>query len=148
MTLLFGVYSALGTIISYLADPYYNLNEITYIGIVFLLAGVIGSILMGILLDKFTCYRKALIWLTFQSILAQAALFYSLPARNLPIILINACILGASLLPVGVIAATLGAEITFPMHESLSAGYIGTCSTFLSALISYITSYLCWLGTV
>jgi len=142
MNILYGVYSALGAIISFLAAPYYSLDETTYLGAGFLISGIIASFVVGVILDKFRCYKKAQIWLTIQSIVAQAVFFYSLPSRNFALAFFNASVIGASLLPISVVSFTLGAELTYPMHESLSAGYLLTWSQFFGVIVAYVAGYL------
>jgi hypothetical protein len=89
---------------------------------VFSLSGIFNSFFIGTLLDKYQCYKKALLTLGVSSIITFSLNFYGLPTANLLTEALIMSLTGASLIPVVTIAFSFAAELSYPVPESYSIG--------------------------
>jgi len=122
-SILFGCYTALGTILSPLLEPLeYTSGEIGIIGGVFIISGVVASIIVGALLGK---NRKFLRWLrliSFISAFALMALAKTAANRNLVPLTINTVVAGFFLIPIIPCGFAFSVELTHPVDPSLVNG--------------------------
>lgn len=81
-SLMYGVYSSFGAILSNLFDPYdYSGSDISMIGAVFIIFGLIGSFIFGIILDKYAKYLLVLRIICFASLAAGLVMIYTIPLK-------------------------------------------------------------------
>ena len=107
---------------------------------VFMLAGIFNSFFIGVLLDKYQCYKKAHMTVCIGSVVTLALSAIGLPTGNT---LIQASIMmltGAAIIPNVTISFSLAAEVSFPVPESYSIG-IMLCS---AQLFGFILVILCF----
>ena len=66
LALPFGSFTAIGNLVSNLFDPFgYTSSELSFICLQLLLAGVVGAVVIGALMDKTRKYKLAMQLITF-----------------------------------------------------------------------------------
>jgi predicted MFS family arabinose efflux permease len=120
---LYGLYCAISGVMAAFTDYYhYTSNEISIVCLMFSIAGILNSFFIGMLLDKYQCYRKALIILCIASTIFLGLSAVGLPSKKVGI---AGCIMvftGASMIPVVTICFSFAAELSYPVPESYSIG--------------------------
>jgi predicted MFS family arabinose efflux permease len=120
---LYGLYCAISGVISSFTDPYgYTPGNISVVCIVFSIAGIFNSFFIGTLLDKYQCYKKTLVFLSFASIITLSLSFWSLPTGNIVLAGGTMVFTGASLIPIVTVCFSFAAELSYPVPESYSIG--------------------------
>jgi len=141
--MLYGVYGTLSAIINNLIAPYnYSTMDSTIIGALFIVAGVTGTIVSGILMDiskKYLFIYKMIGWL---SLTCSVCIFFTMPSKNFYLLLINTTFLGYSLVPVLAIGYTISVEISYPVSEAMSNGLITMLAQIVGFVLTYIATYL------
>jgi sugar phosphate permease len=93
----------------------------------FMVGGIISSIVLGTMLDKYQCYKKIVQFICFLSILTNGVHFLSLPFKNPAIELMTMFFIGATVVPITPVAFAFTVELTFPVPEALTNGIMITC---------------------
>jgi predicted MFS family arabinose efflux permease len=120
---LYGLYCAIAAVITSFTTPYgYETSDISIICLIFSVAGILNSFFIGTLLDKYQCYRKALIFLCCASVVTLSLSFYGLPSRNVAVASGIMMLTGATLIPVVTVCFSFAAELSYPVPESYSIG--------------------------
>ena len=123
--------------------------------LMFSIAGILNSFFIGTLLDKYQCYRKALIGLCCASTVFLGLSAVGLPSRKFPLEAGIMVFTGASMIPVVTVCFSFAAELSYPVPESYSIGLmISSAQIFGFLLVSnvietfYLGSWtLCYLSS-
>jgi len=119
-SILFGCYTAIGTLLSPLLEPFgYDSGEISIIGGVFILSGVCASVIVGALLGKNKKFLRWLRLISFISAFSLMALAKTIPSRNLVPLAINTVVAGFFLIPIIPCGFSFSVELTYPVEASL-----------------------------
>ncbi len=138
---LYGLNSAIGGVITTFTDPYpYDTSDISVAILVFMVSGVVNSFFLGSLLDKYQCFRKALIILSCSSILTLGIAFYTIPSGKLGIFAAGMMLTGASLVPVVTVCFSFAGELSYPVPESYSIGIMICISQIFGFLMGLVLS--------
>jgi hypothetical protein len=124
----------------------------------FVLGGIFSSVILGGLLDKYQCYKKAVQVLCLFSILTNGAHFLSLPLVNYPVVeSITMFAIGCFVVPISPVAFAFTVELTFPVPEALTNGMMvtfgllwGTGEGLLQSTLQTSSPYYplaIWVGT-
>ena len=117
----YGVYGTLSAIINNLISPYdYTTFQSTIIGALFIISGLIGVIISGILLDKTRKYKLIFQMIGYLAIFFAATLMFTMPYKSAPLLIINTSLLGLSLVPVLAIGYSFSVELTYPVSEAMT----------------------------
>ncbi|KAF5402098.1 Feline leukemia virus subgroup C receptor protein 1 [Paragonimus heterotremus] len=127
-----GVYYALGTLLNLLLQAYFpNEKSIGWIGFTMIVAGIVGSILAGIILDRSKRYKLVIVSIYVLTLLSMAAFTGVLLVKSLALAFISSFFLGftmTGLLPIGF---EFAAELTYPVNEGLTSGLLNaSCQIF------------------
>ena len=135
---LYGLYCAISGVMSAFTDYYkYTSSEISIVCLMFSIAGILNSFFIGTLLDKYQCYRKALITLCIASMISLGLSAVGLPSKKLGIAGGIMVLTGASMIPIVTICFSFAAELSYPVPESYSIGImISTAQIFGFLLVS------------
>lgn len=133
-----GVFYSLSTLLNTTISEFYkNENQkIGYFGLILIVSGLFGSILGGVVLDKFKKFKLVTIIFCICS-LASMILFSITLTVDINIIFGTIFLLGFFLtgyLPVGF---DLAAEVTYPEPEGLSTGLLNTSAQIFGLLFTY-----------
>ncbi|KAJ8656646.1 hypothetical protein O0I10_007723 [Lichtheimia ornata] len=129
---LCGLFSTLSTLMPQILTPYgYTNDEAGYVTVAFIVAGIVGAVSSGLVIDKFRVHK--LILKTFVPILGfmYLALLMVVKSDNFAPIIVIAALMGFftfSLLPV---ALELSVESSYPVSESFSSPFLWLASQIL-----------------
>ncbi|CDW86451.1 UNKNOWN [Stylonychia lemnae] len=112
-------------------------------GGVFILFGLIGSVIFGILLDKYGKYKLTTNIISLAVSVAVALTFWTLPSQNTFLLSANNGMIGFFLTPMLSTSYTFAVELTFPVPESISNGMMVMVSQIYgSAIVSNYIDFL------
>ena len=125
-SVMFAVYACLGGTIDFLmANKGYHIVDTSIVGGGFIVAGVFGSGIIGVILDK---YRKGYLLtlriLVFCCLVVCIPFYWTLPTGKWYILAPNAALFGLFALPLIPVGTLFCVEISFPINESMSLGWI------------------------
>jgi MFS family permease len=144
-TFLYGVYTALGAVVSSITAPYgYVASENSLFGAIFIIAGVLGSFVFGVVLDRFNKYKLILTLLGFSSIVTVSISMLALPSKSVVFLSGSLALVGISVIPVIPVSYGFAVELTYPMAESLSNGMMVMVSQIFGF---FVVSYLIFINS-
>ncbi|CAH1173871.1 unnamed protein product [Phaedon cochleariae] len=144
-----GVFSAVGTLLNqFILQHFENANEDAGImGFVMVIAGMIGSVLFGIILDKTHKYKEINLLIYLLSALSILSLMFSLEYRSKVMTYIGCIIVGTftnAYMPVGF---ELAMELTYPSEESTTTGILMAGTQILGVVFTVALGYFnMWMG--
>jgi MFS family permease len=113
---LFAIYIALATVINPLLQPFgYDDGVIAELGACFIVAGVLSTLVTGILLDKSKKYLLTLRVITIASCLSAIASYFILPLSNNLLCFVVITLIGLCLVPIMSIGFAFATELTHPI---------------------------------
>lgn len=122
-TTLYGIYTSLGSVVSSITEPYgYTSVDNSIFGAIFILSGVVGSFIYGMILDRTNRYLLVLRVITISSFLSIIGAMFTLPTKNVGLFAVNLLFVGASVIPVIPISYSFAVELTYPLSEAMSNG--------------------------
>ena len=135
--------AALSSMISSLTREYgYSGGDNGLFGAVYIISGIIGSVISGMLLDRFQKFRFTLLTTLSVAIIANILLFITLPTGNVLLFSLNMGLNGLGIVPVSPISYGFAVELTFPTPEHVSNGLMVLLSKIYSGAIGLLSGYL------
>ena len=123
--------------------PYgYSTGDTSVAGGVFILAGIVGSFVIGIILDKTQKYLLIYRILCASSLVFAVGFVWTLPSQKLYLLCINIFLLGLALLPIISVGFGFSVELAFPVSEALSNGWIVFWSQVVGFGFTYLATWL------
>lgn len=136
--------TCMASVVSTMTEPYdYTARQNAYLGETFIVSGVVGSIVISILLDRYHKYKLSLILLGFLSVLSITAGCFSLPSKNVGLFVANVAFIGFSGIPIAPLGNALAVELTYPVPEAISNGMLNVPNIIWGFLMGLLSSYLC-----
>ena len=111
-------------------------------GSFYIISGMLGSLIAGILLDKFQKFKRTLIFAILVPILAFILTFITLPTGNVYLLALTFSLCGIGILPVSTISYSFAVELTFPTPEHVSNGIIILPSKIYTGILGLFAGYL------
>ena len=108
----------------------------------YIVSGMLGSLIAGILLDKLQKFKLTLIFAILIAIIALITTFYTLPTGNVLLLALTFGLCGVGILPVSTISYSFAVELTFPTPEHVSSGIIILPSKIYAGLLGLLAGYL------
>ncbi|XP_031342708.1 uncharacterized MFS-type transporter C09D4.1 isoform X2 [Photinus pyralis] len=145
-----GIFYALSTLLNQIILKYYpNASaDAGRIGLFIVIAGMVGSVICGVILDKFHRFKETTIAVYAFSLIGMIAFTFTLD-KGIEVVYVTSALLGffmTGLLPVGF---ELAAELTYPEPEGTSAGLLNAaCQVFGIAFTSLYSLLLRQLGDI
>lgn len=135
-TFLYGIYTSLGSVVSFLTEDYYpDPAYNSLFGAVFILSGVVGSFICGIILDKTSKYKLMLFLVSLISMISVFCCLFTLKSGSVPLFSINLMFVGASVISIIPVSYSFAVELTYPISEAMSNGMMIMVSQIFGALI-------------
>ncbi|KAL3281075.1 hypothetical protein HHI36_004299, partial [Cryptolaemus montrouzieri] len=136
-----GIFYAISTLLNQIILQYYKDGEedAGRIGVLIVFAGMLGSVLCGIILDKFHRFKETTLAVYAMSLLSMVVYTFALD-KGIIVVYAVSGLLGffmTGLLPVGF---ELAAELTYPEPEGTSAGLLNAASQVFGILFTSIYS--------
>ncbi len=121
--LILGIMNTYGTIMGIIADSYnYTPGNSSLFGAIFILGGIIGSAVFGVIVEIYKTYKLALVIIAILTTLSPIGLLFALPSNCVWVVCLAAFLVGfasVSVLPVGI---DFGVELVHPIGEAISTG--------------------------
>eukprot|EP00743_Colponemidia_sp_Colp-15_P004645 GILK01005006.1.p1 GENE.GILK01005006.1~~GILK01005006.1.p1 ORF type:complete len:457 (-),score=72.14 GILK01005006.1:248-1618(-) len=122
-----GSFNTLATLISTLIAPFgFGDSDSSLLGALVIVAGLVGSGVAGFVVDKTHRYRHTLMICFIGSSLAALAFAFLLHTQQIALVAISAALLGLFMTPVMPLSLELACEVTYPVGEATSAGFLLT----------------------
>ena len=148
MTCVFGYYNTIGSICTSLFEQYgVDSNKSNVVFAVSNIAGMIASVLLAKLLDKFKKFKLFLVLLSFAgtlshllfTILLEVSLKTSINAYAISLVLYS--FIYMVVIPYYSIAMNYACEITYPVGESLNGGIVMGFNQLIAVPITFLCQY-------
>ena len=121
----FSIYTCLGATVDFLLEPYhYSTTDTAIVGAGFIVCGIFGAFIIGIMLDRYPKYLLLLRFCICMLFIVCIPYFWTLPSKNVWILLVNNCLFGFFALPLIPVGTLYCIEISFPINEAMSLGWI------------------------
>nr|VZI46163.1 unnamed protein product [Spirometra erinaceieuropaei] len=138
------VFYASGALLNVILLAYYPTEQVAigWIGFTMVIAGVIGSIVAGVVLERTGLYRRVLIIFYVLSVLSFGFYVGSIYIGHIGVIFFSIFLLGffpAGCLPLGVEYA---AEITYPVNEGVSSGILNMTAHVFGIFFTLVSTLL------
>ena len=112
-------------ILSPLFQPYgYSPLVIAAMGGVFIIFGLISSIIAGVLLDKYNCYLSLYRAICVGTAFTFAIMLATFPSGNVWLVGVNLAVSGAVVVPMMNVGISFACELTFPLSETVTNGLL------------------------
>eukprot|EP01060_Flectonema_neradi_P009248 TRINITY_DN16604_c0_g1_i1.p1 TRINITY_DN16604_c0_g1~~TRINITY_DN16604_c0_g1_i1.p1 ORF type:complete len:475 (+),score=37.63 TRINITY_DN16604_c0_g1_i1:40-1425(+) len=123
--LALGSFNTLATVLNQLLTPYgYDNTETSICSAVSIVAGLVGSGVTGVLIDRTHWYKSVLIcWMTIGST-AMLLLYLAIAPDRLALLCLCSGCFGFFILPIMPLCMELGSEMLYPADESLPVGLL------------------------
>lgn len=136
---LYGTVTAVGAVINSLTKPFdYTIQNNSLFGAIFIISGILGSIVSGVFLDKTHKFKLVMISVSIAAVLLMTTVLFTLPSKNVPLFSINLALLGFFAIPLTPIAFGFCVELTFPTPEAVSNGMMLLPSKVYGSLLALI----------
>ena len=140
---LYGTVTAVGAVINSLTKPFnYTIQNNSLFGAVFIISGILGSIVTGIFLDKTHKFKMVMISVSIAAVGLMAAVLFTLPSQNVFLFCINLALLGFFAIPLTPIALGFCVELTYPTPEAVSNGMMLLPSKVYGSLLALIAGFV------
>ena len=150
-TIMWGTYTAIGNLLSPLFNQYYTSSQISLIGGVFVIAGVIGCFVAGVVIDKTQGMLGVIRTIATVVTVLITALTYVIPTGYFILTLSLCSVMGFFIVPSITACYTFTVHLTYPIPPAASNGLIMTCAhiyaIFWSILGPKTLRYNFYLGT-
>lgn len=124
-TCLYSIYTGLGAIVNNLLDPFgYSATDSSIIGVTFIFCGLIGSFVVSMAMDKTKKYLTIFRIVSFGSLIITPGFYWSLPSNNMYILVPHVGLIGCFIIPIIPIGYAFSVELTYPVSEVMSNGFI------------------------
>lgn len=124
-SLLNGVFISFTVILSPLFEPYgYSPQIIATMGGIFIIVGVMSSIVFGIIIDKHPYYLLTYKIICIGTTVTFALMLLTFPTSNSWLVGVNVAFAGALLVPIMPVGIGFACELTFPMEATLTNGML------------------------
>ncbi|XP_022919006.1 uncharacterized MFS-type transporter C09D4.1-like [Onthophagus taurus] len=132
-----GIFYAISTLLNQIILRYYpdNGTDAGQIGVLIVFAGMLGSVLCGVVLDKTRKYKETTLAVYILSLIAMIIFTFTLEI-GIIIVYITSALLGffmTGLLPVGF---ELASELTYPEPEGTSAGLLNAAAQVFGIILT------------
>ncbi|KAK5646135.1 hypothetical protein RI129_004599 [Pyrocoelia pectoralis] len=112
-----------------------------FIGLVMIVAGMVATIICGVILDKYGKFKQIALLLSLLG--ASSMLGYSLAIdKGIIYIYCITALFGFATLGMQVTGLELGAELTYPIPQGITAGILTTSSQTFGIVLTYLYSYI------
>jgi len=141
--IVLGSSNTIGTIISEISDAL-NYDKIygSLFGALFILGWYIGCGVFGAVVEKYQCFKIAVITSCLFSTIFLAADYFVIPKVVGWAVCILSFGLGGFMFPIVVVAMDFGVELTYPIGESMSTGVLMSSGQIFGIIFTVICSKL------
>lgn len=140
---------ALGALLSPIFEPYdYNPTQISTLGVIFIISGVISCLIVGRLLDYYYKFLLTLRIVCWGSTAMAIVAIFVFPLGNIYLTAILMVLAGVLILPIIPVCISFACEVTFPMQAAMINGGVQLSGHLIGFLMEVIASYLVTVSTL
>ncbi|CAI2731751.1 unnamed protein product [Schistosoma spindalis] len=141
--ILTGVYYAVGTLLNSILLGYFTNSTLSgWAGFTMIIAGIFGSVITGVILDKTKKFKLITCIIYILSLLFMGIFTGILYLRSMPIVFIVMFFLGFFMTGYLSIGFELAAELTYPESEGLSSGLLNTSAQIFGLILIHVATPL------
>ncbi|KAJ8736685.1 hypothetical protein PYW08_007341 [Mythimna loreyi] len=142
--LVIGIFYAISTLLNQVILSYYPDANVDAgrIGLVFVLAGMVGSVVCGLILDKTHRFKETIGSVYGASAVGMLVFTFTLNCGYISVVYLSSILLGFFLmgyLPAGV---EFGSELTYPGPEATTAGMLNAMGQIFGLLITHLYEWM------
>jgi len=142
------LFNTLGSVIGVIVANYgFTSNDSSIFGTAYLLSGIVGAAIAGVILDKTKKYKLLLIISSAISGVGLLLFCLVLQTSNFAIVFISITVVGFGMLAILPIGFELACEITFPIGEAMSSGCLMTAGQILGIAMVFLIDHLVSIGS-
>lgn len=139
-----GIFYAISTLLNKIVLKYFPGHEVDAgrIGLTIVCAGMLGSVVCGIVLDKTHKFKETTLGIYLFSFVGMIIFTFTLDVERIYVVYITSALLGffmTGYLPVGF---EFAAELTYPEPEGTSAGLLNAVTQIFGILFTILYGYL------
>ena len=138
-----GSYVSLGTIINFLFEPFgYTATETSILGAIFIVSGLISSIIFPIIIEKYHWLLLSLKLIVTGSFLSSLIVLGAIPSKIFSFASVAISLLGFFVIPTMSVVYAFATELTYPHSEALFGSLLQAGSGIFGTVVAYGISYL------
>ena len=138
-----GSYMSLGTIMDLIFEPNgYTSTDTSILGGIFVVCGLISSIIFPIVIEKHHWFLKSLKMICYGALLSSLLVAIAIPSRIFWFAIISIGLLGFFVIPTMSIVYALATEVTYPSSEALFGSLLQAASGIVGTIISYVIAFV------
>eukprot|EP00347_Sterkiella_histriomuscorum_P021419 403334042 len=138
-----GVFNTLGTVVGEIATQFdYSTDDASVFGAVFIVGGIIGSAVFGIWVEIKKTYKLSVIIICALSVASTVGVSASFYTGESWMPTLFCFIVGFCMIPIMAVGFELGVEVTYPIDESYSTGFLMFSGQLLGIVFTVISSQL------
>ncbi len=142
-TFQLGIFSTFGTIVgSFSARLGFSSLDNVYFGGALITSGIIGSVIIGVLLDKYQKYKIVMLSIILLSIVLLVSAFIIVHYRSAFWLTVMFGLFGLTVIPVGPLCFGFAVELTFPVEEAVSNGMMVMISRVYASGVGFLAQWL------
>lgn len=142
-TFLYGIYTSVGAVVSYITEPYYDAIYNSLFAGAFLILGVFASFFVGMYLDKTKAYKKIIVLCTIGSMVFIGLSIFTLPYGNVALFTFTIGVVGIFVVPIIPVSYAFAVELTYPIDETVSNGMMLMVSQIFGTLLGLFATVIC-----
>nr|CAH8862607.1 unnamed protein product [Trichobilharzia regenti] len=138
-----GVYYAVGTLLNNILLEYFTDSSLFgWAGFTMIVAGIFGSILGGVILDRTKKFKLVTCAIYILSLIWMAVFTGILYLRSMPLVFVSMFFLGFFMTGYLSLGFELAAELTYPESEGLSSGLLNTSAQIFGLILIHVATTL------
>ena len=141
-TVILGTWISLGNLLTPLLGDLYTPSEISSIGGVFVLFGIVGTVLAGLIIDKTHAYIKMIRIICSMCSVMVLLLIWIIPTGSLGMTMVSVAILGTFISPILPAGYSFSALITSPIGPAVANGFMMTFAQMYATLWTVVDAWL------
>jgi FLVCR family feline leukemia virus subgroup C receptor-related protein len=138
-----GTFNTLGTIVGEATAKYgFSNDDASLFGALFIVGGIIGSVVFGIYVENTRKYKLSVFLICFMSFGSTLGSYFAIPSGKTWLVSVLCFFQGFSMVPIMAVAFDFGVEITYPIGESFSTGVLMSAGQFFGIIYTVSSSVL------
>ena len=140
---IYSIYTTLGSWVGQISNEFgFQSSANSIFGTVYIFGGLVGSFGHAILLDKFKKYKLQYMLIGVGWILTLGGTTAIIGTGNVAFAAILLCLLGVAQLPIIGVAYSFSSELTYPINEALSCGFLQLIGSIVASVLTFAEGYL------
>lgn len=138
-----GSYTSLGTNINFLFEPFgYSSTDTSILGALFVVTGLVSSIMFPILIDKYQWFLRSLKIITIGAFISSLIILGAIPSKVFGFALLSIASLGFFVIPTMSIVYAFATELTYPCSEALFGSLLQAGSGIFGTVVAYAITFM------